>query len=594
MSIETIKIDRPTTDKEFPGESGPNFGLQTITDIIEYRYRTEPEKEAFTYLLDGEKEAIRWRYKDLKNGIALVGHKLSQQDVKKKRVLLLFEPGLAFITAYLATISSGAIAVPCHPPMGKSQVKRLWDMIESCEPTAILHSSLIRSTNAQFNRITELAIERDIHLIDVDIPAVPIEIEWKHPEIDKHDIAMLQYTSASTGDPKGVVVSQENLVKNCEEIYHWLGPDAARRGCIWLPPYHDMGLLGGIMQPLYAGFPLYFMSPMHFIQRPLRWLKALSDHKLSLTGAPNFAFQLCADAVELDEIKNSNIDLSCVKDIFCGSEPINPDTMNAFHHKYAKFGLNKSTINPCYGLAEITLFASGRPKGTVFKTHTFDQEKLDAGLAEKSQNGLSIVSCGLPASQHDIKIVNPETKTTCPNKAIGEIWLAGPSVTHGYWGNEKLTDFSFNNTLPGNTHQYYRTGDLGFIYDEELFVNGRRKELIIIRGRNLYPQDIERCALRSTPHLEQAGAAAFSVRHTDTESLVVVIELKLRAKNDYVDEITRCVTAAVRNEFNITPHEVYVGPRGTVPRTTSGKIQRTATKKAYENNELRAFKRAKS
>ncbi len=594
MSIETIKTIKPIIRDGFPGESGPNFDLQTITDIIEYRYRNEPDKEAFTYLLDGDKEAIKWRYKDLKNGIALVAHKLSQYDVTKKRVLLLFEPGLAFITAYLATISSGAIAVPCHPPMGKSQVKRLWDMIDSCEPTVILHSSLIRSTNAQFNRITEIALERDIHLIDVDIPAIPIELEWKHPNIDKRDIAMLQYTSASTGDPKGVIVSQENLVKNCEEIYHWLGSDASRRGCIWLPPYHDMGLLGGIMQPLYAGFPLYFMSPMHFIQRPLRWLKALSDHKLSLTGAPNFAFQLCVDAVDDDEIRQADIDLSGVKDIFCGSEPINPETMNAFHRKYARFGLNESTINPCYGLAEITLFASGRPKGTIYKTYKFNQDQLDAGFAEQSQNGLSIVSCGLPANQHDITIVNPETKSPCPHQTIGEIWLAGPSVTHGYWGNKTLTNFSFNNTLPGIPHKYYRTGDLGFIYNGELFVNGRRKELIIIRGRNLYPQDIERCALKSTPHLEQAGASAFSIRRADTESLIVVIELKLRAKNDHVEEIKHCVTAAIRNEFNITPYEVYVGPRGTVPRTTSGKIQRTATKKAYENNELRAFKRVKS
>ncbi len=580
----------------YAGESSPNFSLRSITEIIDYRWKTEPDKEAFTYLIDGDQEAIHWNYRDLKNAIAAVGKPLSQLNIVNERVLLLFEPGLSFITAYLATISSGAVAVPCHPPMGKSQVKRLWDMIESCAPKVILHSTVLGSTNLQFSRIRELAQERGIILQEADIPAKPQEMEWQHPIIDTQALAMLQYTSASTGDPKGVMVTQDNLVRNCEEIYRWLGPDPERRGCIWLPPYHDMGLLGGIMQPLYAGFPLCFMSPMHFIQRPLRWLKALSDHKLSLTGAPNFAFQLCVDAVSDEDIADAQLDLSHVKDIFCGSEPINPETMSAFYHKYRRHGLHADVVNPCYGLAEVTLFASGRPQHTEFKHPQFQQASLDRGRAmpaQEGENSLSIVSCGLPAANLDIRIVDPDSLTPCDDQEIGEVWIAGPSVTKGYWNNHTLTNIAFNNALPGTEGGYYRTGDLGFMYDGELYINGRLKEVIIIRGRNIYPQDIERCALKSSPHLENANAAAFSIQDHDTEALVVVIELKARAKNEHAEEIITAVSTAISNEFNVTPLDVYVGPRGTVPRTTSGKIQRNACKLAYQGSELRAFKEPK-
>ncbi len=592
----SIELEEESLHTIFSGESSPNFELNSITEIIDYRWKTEPDKEAFTYLLDGDQEAIHWTYRDLKNAIASVSTHLNALDINNERVLLLFEPGLAFITAYLATISSGAVAVPCHPPMGKSQVKRLWDMIESCDPKVILHSTIIGSANLQFSRIRELAQERGIVLQEAEIPAKPQEMEWVHPEIDTQALAMLQYTSASTGDPKGVMVTQDNLVRNCEEIYHWLGPDPDRRGCIWLPPYHDMGLLGGIMQPLYAGFPLCFMSPMHFIQRPLRWLKALSDHKLSLTGAPNFAFQLCVDAVSEAEIEEAQLDLRHVKDIFCGSEPINPETMEAFYNKYRHHGLHADVINPCYGLAEVTLFASGRPQHSVFKHPRFQQQQLDSGYATpalKNENSLAIVSCGLPAANLDIRIVKPDTDHVCDDQEIGEVWISGPSVTKGYWNNRALTDIAFNNTLTDTAGEYYRTGDLGFMYDGELYINGRLKEIIIIRGRNIYPQDVERCALKASPLLENANAAAFSIKDNDTEALVVVIELKARAKNEHAEEIKAAISASVRSEFNITPHDIYVGPRGTVPRTTSGKIQRNACKRAYQSSELRAFKGAK-
>lgn len=574
-------------------ESGPNPELQTIASIIEYRAATEPNKEAFTYLLDGDDEVVTWNYNDLKNAVAQVADVLRENVKTGDRVLLLFEPGLSFIAGYLATVSSGAIAVPCHPPMGSRQVKRLLDMIQNCQPTLILYSELIANTAPQLKQFAMMAEQMGINLAAVDVLAKPEEREWVRPELGLDDLAMLQYTSASTGDPKGVMVTQDNLVKNCDAIYTWLGKHDARKGCIWLPPYHDMGLLGGIMQPLYAGFPLVFMSPMHFVQKPLRWLKAISDYRLTTTGAPNFAFQLCVDDISDEDLIAANLDLSCAREIFCGSEPINPATIQAFYERFKDYGLPETSANPCYGLAEATLFVSGKPMDTVVKTEFFDAAALDLGEAKASSAGSEgsrgIVSCGYEGRGLDIKVVNTETRQAVPNGEVGEIWVAGASVTKGYWRNDELTNTAFNNDLAGTNGGYYRTGDLGFMFENELYVTGRIKEVVIIRGRNLYPQDIERCALDASPVLDKSIAAAFAVQGEDTEHLVVVIAARKDLSIDARAELKTKISAAIANEFNVVPDYIHIGPRKTVPRTTSGKIQRGACRDYYLKNNLMSF-----
>lgn len=590
-----ITLNKALPQTALVGESGPNEALTTIADIVAFRAENEPEKEAFTYLIDGENESINWNYRDLKNAVAYVSNEISNKFKKNDRILLMFEPGLAFIAAYLATISCGAIAVPCHPPMGSRQIKRLLDMIQNCQPSVILYSDFIQKSSPQLSQFTSMAQAMGIQLVAVDVPANPVEQKWLRPELNPDDLAMLQYTSASTGNPKGVMVTQENLVKNCAAIYHWLGEHPARKGCIWLPPYHDMGLLGGIMQPLYAGFPLVFMSPMHFVQKPLRWLKALSDHRLTTTGAPNFALQLCVDEVSEEDIEKANLDLSCVREIFCGSEPINPQTVAAFEKKYREYGLSKTALNPCYGLAEATLFVSGKPALHSLKTSTFSMQNIDMGKVESPVNlsdERNIVSCGLAGKELDIRIVNPETHELLTENNVGEVWISGPSIAKGYWRQKELTETAFGNTIEGIDGSFYRTGDLGFFSTNELYITGRIKEVVIIRGRNLYPQDIERCALSSSDLLSNSMAAAFAVPGEATENLVLVIACRQNMDESSMADIRVKIENAIRNEFNVTPFHIHIGPRKTIPRTTSGKIQRTACKDLYLKGKLETFAEA--
>lgn len=574
-------------------ESGPNESLNSISEIIQYRALNEPDKEAFTYLLDGDDNVLSWTYLDLKNAIAHVALELDGNVNKGDRVLLLFEPGLQFIAAYLATISSGAIAVPCHPPMGNIQIKRLIDMIQNCRPSLLLHSEFISRTAPHLKQLASINSNYPMKLKAIDIPDTPKSLDWHPAKLNLDDLAMLQYTSGSTGDPKGVMVTQDNLVRNCEAIYNWLGEHKNRKGCIWLPPYHDMGLLGGIMQPLYAGFPLVFMSPMHFVQSPLRWLKAISDHRLTTTGAPNFAFQLCIDGISDKDLAEADLDLSCVREIFCGSEPINPKTVSTFMNRFEKYGLPSTAINPCYGLAETTLLITGKKMKTKVKIEYFSSDNLDQGLAVKvdvdDADSRAIVSCGLAAHGLDVKIVDVDIRAPVTDGRVGEIWVSGGSVTKGYWEKEESTKISFNNHLPATKGGYYRTEDLGFLHNNELYVTGRSKEVVIIRGRNLYPQDIERCSLAVSPLLEKSIAAAFSVEGEGTEKLVIVIALKLDLNLEEREQVKSKISAAVATEFNVTPDYIHIGPRKTIPRTTSGKIQRRACRDIYLKNQLLMF-----
>lgn len=573
-------------------ESTPEASLLTFTDIIEFRAKNEPEKPAFSYYHDGENDEETWNYRDLKNAIAWVSQKLSHYSLEQKPIFLLFEPGLTFIAAYLATISSGGIAVPCHPPIGKRQIKRLHKLILDCQPHLILYSGKIkRSTPQLANLITELSTEQ-FPIEELNLPRKIEDTQWLHPEITPDGLAMIQYTSASTGAPKGVLLDQQNLVSNSRAIYQWLGAHSQRRGCVWLPPYHDMGLLGGIMQPLYAGFPLSFMSPMHFVQQPLRWIKLLSDNKLTTTGAPNFAFQLCVESISDEELHHNHIDLSCVREIFCGSEPINPQTMLDFNNKFIPFGLPETAINPCYGMAETTLFISGKPANTPFRYHLFNKTQLEQGVTEltvDSKNAVTLVSTGEPDSQFLVKIVDPDRKVELKDRNVGEIWVHGKSVARGYYGQATRTNDAFCNTLQGETECFYRSGDLGFIFNNELYVTGRIKDVIIIRGRNLYPQDIENCALSALAHQIGLFAAAFTTTKDSVEQLVVVVEVKGKPSTQSRDTMQHKIEAAITDEFNVRPHAISVTPQLSIPRTTSGKVQRFASKEAWENQTLRTF-----
>lgn len=581
-------------------ELGPDYSLKTMAEIIEFRAATHPNRDAFFYHHDGEDDRTVWTYRDLKNAVAFVAAELNKRDLSGEPVVMIFEPGLPFVAAFLAIISSGAVVVPCHPPIGKRQVKRLANLIENCEPAMVVYSTHIKEKTPQLSQLIDSFKPQDIAFTELDVPSAPEEMEWHRPSINEDDIAMLQYTSASTGEPKGVILTQANLIKNSEMIYKWLGPYPQRKGCLWLPPYHDMGL-GGIVHPLYSGYPLFFMSPMHFVQKPLRWLKMMSDQRLTSSGAPNFAFQLCVDNISDQDLAEANLDLSSIREIFCGSEPINPHTMQAFKTRFAKYGLSDTVINPCYGMAETTLFVSGRPENQPINVQQFDRDALDKGMAlvpsADTKNALPVVSCGIIGEYLDVKIVDADDRRALKNSQVGEIWVAGPSVAKGYWQKPELTKAAFGNRIAGEDssgrEDYFRTGDLGFYFKDELYITGRLKDMIIVRGRNLYPQDIERCAINASEQLKGSIGAAFSVDHEDTEGVVILVEVRGRPSESEVQAITDEIYSAVVGEFNVTPTQIVVGPPLMIHRTTSGKIQRHACKQAWLDGTLRTIKRVK-
>jgi acyl-CoA synthetase (AMP-forming)/AMP-acid ligase II len=358
------------------------------------------------------------------------------------------------------------------------------------------------------------------------------------------------------------------LVSNCEALSRSMGHDPQRVGLSWLPPYHDMGLIGTIIMSMYDGSPLVLMSPIHFVQDPRRWLQAINDYRATVTVGPNFALDLCADAVIHEETED--LDLSTVKELFCGAEPIHARTLARFQQTMAPLGFDGRALIPCYGMAEATLFVAGKRSGSRYRT---------AYAPEPSGTGGFVVSCGAVDNEHTARIVDTTTLTTLEDGLVGEIWVSGRSVAAGYHNRPELTREMFHARLPGEDREYLRTGDLGFIRSGELFVTGRIKDLIIVNGRNIYPHDVEAAVARADPSFRRA--VAFSIDGNSSEELCVVAETGIdevtaESYSRMVESIVRCVTA----EFGVRPR-VHICPRRTIPRTTSGKVRRQQARKMF-------------
>lgn len=537
-----------------------------------------PDALAFCFLTDGEAEQLSYTYADLMRAAARIANHLVQAGASGERVLLLLESGLDYVASFLGTLMAGAVAIPSFPPLGTRPAARLRGILSDARPQFVLtHSHLLSA-----NRRHEWWPEGRAALIYVD--TIDDVIGAATPGVTPSHLAMLQYTSGSSGNPKGVMVTHGNILANCEAIYRWLGPDQQRRGCIWLPPYHDMGLLGGVIQPLYAGFPLVFMSPMHFVQRPARWLQAMSKHRLTITGAPNFAYDYCVEQIGDSEM--AGIDLSCWSEAFCGSEPISRATLERFAERFARWGFRREAHSACYGMAEATLLISGKRAHSAPRFAGFARKALREDSLASAQHGdarAQVVSCGEVAHGLEVRIVDPDTRVQCAGQVIGEIWVRGTSVADGYFEKPEATQATFKARLASGERHYMRTGDLGFLHAGELFVVGRIKDTIIIRGRNLYPQDLETCAEQAHPLLRTNGAAAFSCFGDAEEELVLVLEIDRRYRHQAIplEDIRQNVVARLVREYDVAPTHLHVGPYGTIPRTTSGKVQRQACKEAF-------------
>ncbi|MGD9898614.1 MAG: beta-ketoacyl synthase N-terminal-like domain-containing protein [Calditrichaceae bacterium] len=414
---------------------------------------------------------------------------------------------------------------------------------------------------------------------------------WDDPGISEDTLAFLQYTSGSTGIPKGVMLSHKNLLDNSAQIYEGFGYSKNSHGVIWLPIYHDMGLIGGILQPLFGNAPVTLISPIHFLQQPIRWLQAISKikDKSIISGGPNFAYDLCVKKITPEQLMG--LDLSHWDVAFTGAEPVRQQTIERFTETFKIAGFRKDSFLPCYGLAEATLFVTGNAFKTEPVVTILDKNGLGANkviLTEKeSPDAMPLVSCGMTPSGQKIAIVNPESFDVCGDMQIGEIWIKGVNVAQGYWNRSEETEKTFHAHISGSGEgPFLRTGDLGFLDKGNLYVTGRVKDLIIIRGRNYYPQDIEYLIENSHPEIRPGCSAAFSIDVDSSERLIVVVEVR-HTKNINVKQITDAIRLIINETFDIQTHSIALIKPRTIPKTSSGKIQRHACKNEYENGLLK-------
>jgi acyl-CoA synthetase (AMP-forming)/AMP-acid ligase II len=402
------------------------------------------------------------------------------------------------------------------------------------------------------------------------------------------DIAFLQYTSGSSSDPKGVMVSHGNLIENLEMIRGTLDNTAQSTYASWVPLYHDMGLILNVLQSLYIGAACVLLAPVTFIQRPLRWLRAIHQYRAEVAGGPNFAFDLCVQRFRADQAKD--LDLSCWKLAFNGAEPVRADTIERFTTTFRPYGFDPRAVNPLYGMAEATLLISGAPRGSgpIIRTvsrNAFQRHQVAPAASE--DDGHRVVGCGRNLTGQRIAIVDPETRRRLGADQIGEVWVGGPHICKGYWRNPEATTSTFQARIEGEDEPWLRTGDLGFMDEAgELFITGRIKDIIIVRGINYYPQDIENTVYESHPALRRNCGAAFSVLTGDNQEKVVLVqEVERTHRRDIeIEEIVACIREAVANEHEIALDSIVLIRPGSIPKTTSGKIQRSAARRMWLQN----------
>ncbi|MFI1646996.1 fatty acyl-AMP ligase [Streptomyces avidinii] len=562
--------------------------FETVVDALHAHAARIPDHDLFTFLPDGEEAEPSLTFSMLDTRARAVAATLRAQVEPGSRALLLFMPGQDFVVAYFGCLYAGVVAVPAylpHPAQRARGLLRLAGIAEDAQPAAILTTSGIQAAI----ETTARSIPELQETVWLAVDAIPDAsgAGWSAPAPDPDSIAFLQYTSGSTGQPKGVMVTHRNLAHNTDLIRTSLGLDGSTVVVGWLPPYHDMGLISMIVAPAMLGIHSVSMPTVAFLQNPVRWLRAISKYRGTLSAAPNFAFDLCTRKVTEED--RATLDLSSWAVATNGAEPVRAESMKRFSAAFASCGFRPETIIPVYGLAESTLLVSGAPIEQPWIFRSFDESELEEGVArivpQDSPNARVLVSCGISRTL-DIAIVDPKRHTRCAPGEVGEIWVAGESVAVGYWQRPDLSREAFEATpSDGGQGPYMRTGDLGFRTEDGLFVCGRIKDVIIVGGRNHYPHDIERTAESAHPAVRPGCVAAFGVTTDGEESVVVAAELRpgAAAGEDRAESeaVANAVRHAVAQEHRLTARDVVLLPAGTLPKTSSGKLQRGETRKEY-------------
>ncbi|MGW2463438.1 AMP-binding protein [Streptomyces sp. NPDC001761] len=538
----------------------------TLVHILRDRALEKPDATAYVFLADGEDDERRISYRELYAAAADVADALGARHGRGERALLLFAPGLDYVTAFFGCLLAGVVAVPAYPPQDARSLGRLDAIIADA-------GACIALTTKDLLPIARSALDAPLEWLATDALAGGAPQAGGPPGARPvvtapEDLAFLQYTSGSTRLPRGVMLSHANLIHNLEAIYRAFAGSGHDVMVSWLPPYHDMGLIGAILEPLYGGFPGILMAPLHFLQKPYRWLKAISVHRGTISPSPNFGYELCLR--KIDDEQRASLDLSSWRAAVNGAEPVRVETIERFTERFAPAGFDAGAFRPSYGLAEATLLVTADPVGESVRRFPVE--------------GVSRIACGTARGDQSVVVVDTATLAPAEPGRVGEIWVSGPSVSAGYWGRPTESEALFGATLPDGRGPYLRTGDLGAL-DEEgaLAVTGRLKDLLILRGRNVYPHDVEGAAERSHPALRPGCGAAFTVPVDAEERLVLVFEVVDGAD---AEAVALAVRRAVREECEADLHELVLIPPRTIPKTSSGKIQRRATREAYLSGDL--------
>jgi acyl-CoA synthetase (AMP-forming)/AMP-acid ligase II len=563
----------------------------TLVETIRRHASGTPDAVAFIFLRDGEIEQERITFGELDRKVSLLAASLLQKSNSGAPALLLYSTGSAFIYAFLACLYAGIVAVPVNVPRRRQSPAKLISILRDCQAKLVLtETDLINDLSSRFDSDDAL---RGTTLLVTDGALSALAAPLPPTALDPEALAFLQYTSGSTGHPKGVMVSHRNIMANQRMICEAFGHSAETVFVGWLPFHHDMGLVGNVMQPLYLGIPSVMMSAAAFVQKPIRWLKAISTYKATTSGGPNFAYDQCVRRCSEAELEG--LDLSSWKVAFNGAEPVRADTIAQFEARFQKHGFSSTSFYPCYGMAEATLFIAGGIAGARPVISAFDTAQLeDASLNGSPARARAIVGCGFGRLDQQVIIVNPATRLECPPGKIGEIWVRGPNIARNYLRADGVIADCFAGRLADSGDgPFLQTGDLGLMHEENLYVTGRLKELIILRGRNIYPHDIERTVAESHPALHGCEGAAFSVDVNGEEKLVVIHEISRTYLNKFDSgEIMMSVREKLAADHDVGLHDLTLVRPLTIPKTSSGKTQRNVCQDLYVQRQLNRLQAA--
>jgi len=569
------------------------MAISNVADLLCETARHSAATRAFGFTSGGGGVEDEFTYGELAQGALSIGCRLRSLAAAGDRALLIFPPGLGFIRAFFGCLVAGVVAVPLSPPRRRQSVAGLRGLVANCAPSVVLCSPNLRERLREwFADFPELLALPWVACGDDEQQQA--SVPWERPQIEADSIALLQYTSGTTSRPKGVMVSHANLLANLAAIQRAFGTSSESRGVFWLPFYHDMGLIGGVLGTVFSGASSVFMPPTAFVQHPMAWLRTISRTRATISGGPDFAYRLCVQ--KLNPATCGDLDLSSWELAFTGAETVRGDTLDRFAEAFAPYGFRRRAFFPCYGLAEATLMVSGGPRPADPTVLQLDPDALLRHRVEESDGvghtSRRVVGCGESMTGQEVVIVDPDTRTPLPADGVGEIWVRGPCVARGYLARPEASQEIFGALLSDETTgPFLRTGDLGFTREGQLFVTGRRKDLIIIRGCNYYPDDIEDVVQGAHEAFRPGHCVAFSIDGADGEMLVLVQEIAPRHREIDTEGAFRRIQEVVAGGFDLEVHAILLAKAGTIPKTTSGKMRRAACRDSYLDGGLAAVAR---